>query len=150
MTDVVVIGYGNDLRCDDGAGRRVADAVASAGLPGVDVRSVHQLAPEHAADITGCRRVVFVDAAVGDGMGDDGAVGLRTVQVVDADRRLSHHVDPALLLALAATLGDPPGDAFIVSVPVHNLGVGTCLSPATTTAVGEAVHRVLELCRLRP
>ena len=44
--DSLVIGYGNDLRSDDGAGRAVADRISEMELPGVAVRSVMQLTPE--------------------------------------------------------------------------------------------------------
>ncbi len=60
----LVIGYGNDLRCDDGAGRAVADRIEAMALPGVEVRSVQQLAPELALDIACAETVVFVDASI--------------------------------------------------------------------------------------
>ena len=39
VTDAFVVGYGNDLRSDDGAGRWVADQIEARRLPGVAVRS---------------------------------------------------------------------------------------------------------------
>src|SRR5262245_41264787 len=61
---VLVIGYGNTLRGEDGIGPAVAEEVAARGLPGVRVIVAHQLTPELAADIADARLVVFVDAAV--------------------------------------------------------------------------------------
>ena len=61
---LLVIGYGNTLRGDDGVGPRVAEAVAAMALPGVRTLGCHQLAPEHAEAISRADRVVFVDAAV--------------------------------------------------------------------------------------
>ena len=57
LTDTLVIGYGNDLRTDDGAGRWVAERIESFDLPGVSVRSVPQLTPELTLDIAGTRLV---------------------------------------------------------------------------------------------
>ena len=60
----LVIGYGNDLRSDDGAGRVVADRLDALALPDVTVRSVIQLTPELALEIAKFDTVVFVDASV--------------------------------------------------------------------------------------
>jgi len=44
---VLVIGYGNTLRGDDGLGQRAAEALAQRALPdGVEVLSCHQLTIE--------------------------------------------------------------------------------------------------------
>src|ERR1044072_3449496 len=62
--DFLVIGYGNELRGDDGVGPRVARAVQQLSLPHVRVLVQHQLTPELAEDISRARAVVFVDAAI--------------------------------------------------------------------------------------
>ena len=55
--DLVVIGYGNELRGDDGAGPRVARAVAAHNLPGVQIITAHQLTPEMADGLAEARVV---------------------------------------------------------------------------------------------
>jgi hypothetical protein len=50
---VLVVGYRNDLRANDGAGRVVADRIEAMQLPGVAVWSVSQLTPGLALEITG-------------------------------------------------------------------------------------------------
>ena len=64
MTGLLVIGYGNTLRGDDGVGPKVAEAVEALQLPGVRTLVCQQLSPEHAEPISRARVVVFVDAAV--------------------------------------------------------------------------------------
>jgi hypothetical protein len=61
---VLVIGYGNTLRGDDGVGYQVAETVAEWQLPQVRSIAVHQLLPELAADIAEVDLVIFVDAVV--------------------------------------------------------------------------------------
>ena len=61
---LLVIGYGNELRGDDGVGPRVARAVSDWRLPGVTALAVHQLAPELAEPLSLSDAAVFVDAAV--------------------------------------------------------------------------------------
>ena len=61
---MLIIGYGNPLRGDDGVGWRVAEAAGTALPEGAaTVLAVHQLTPELSAPISRAGRVVFVDAA---------------------------------------------------------------------------------------
>jgi hydrogenase maturation protease len=61
---VLVYGYGNPGRGDDGLGPAFAAAVEALHLPGVVVDANYQLTVEDAADIGGYGAVVFVDAAM--------------------------------------------------------------------------------------
>ena len=61
---VLVIGYGNALRTDDGIGWHVAERLADdARLDGVMVIQRHQLTPELALDISRADLVVLIDAS---------------------------------------------------------------------------------------
>jgi hydrogenase maturation protease len=145
VTDLLVIGYGNDLRSDDGAGRAVAEMVSDLDLPGVEVRTISQLTPELTLEIAGRAKVVFVDA-------DVDATELRTRKVVAGsagDRVMTHHGDPATLLELTATVGEAPAEAFVVSIPATNLEMGFEFSPPTAMAVVEAVDFIIELAERR-
>ena len=62
--DFLIIGYGNTLRGDDGAGPRVAEAVAALNYPGVRTLVCPLLTPELADPISRAGAVLFVDAAV--------------------------------------------------------------------------------------
>lgn len=138
---MLVIGYGNDLRTDDAAGRHVATAIAADAPDHVEVRSVVQLTPEVAAELTGRRLVVFVDAAV-----DVEEVRVEHLDPRDTPPVTTHHLDPRGLLALRRHLGGPPpGQVVCVSVPAHDLQVGTTLTPATQASVDDATRRILAL-----
>jgi len=139
--DVLVIGYGSDLRGDDAVGRRAAEAVAGRGLPGVRVLSLPQLAPEIAADLTRCRSVIFVDASA-----VDAAVEVHRLEPASPDLRLTHHITPPSLLALAAALESAPADAVVVTIPASDFRLGTTLSATATAALSEAVERIVDLC----
>ena len=95
VTEWLVIGYGNELRGDDGAGPSVGRAVASWHLPGVRTLAVHQLTPELAEDLAQTKRVVFVDAAV-----HANEVYWQRVRAADVPLRLGHASDIGWLLAL--------------------------------------------------
>jgi hydrogenase maturation protease len=137
----LVVGYGSDLRRDDAVGRRVADALADQSLPDVDVLSLHQLAPEVAADLVGVDTVFFVDADIA-----ASTVSFEQLSAAPAPAVTTHHVSPASLLQLASVLGQGPGAAFVVSVPAADMGIGTDLSPAASVGVEAAIDIVLRLC----
>jgi hydrogenase maturation protease len=61
---ILVIGYGNPGRGDDGLGPALAERLEGLHLPGVTVESDYQLAIEHAAMAAEHDVVVFADAAM--------------------------------------------------------------------------------------
>ena len=136
--DSLVIGYGNDLRSDDGAGRAVADRVDGLNLPGVVVRSVMQLTPELALEIAEADTVVFVDASI-----EVEATTAAPVAAASPDpSALSHFSTPATLLGMTATIGKVPSTAVAISIPVTDIGLGMELTPMTELAVAEAIEMI--------
>ena len=145
MIDLLVIGYGNDLRSDDGAGRAVAEMVADLDLPGVEVRTLSQLTPELSLEISGRATVVFVDADV-----DATGVAMRPVTAgPPGNGAMTHHGDPATLLTLTRTVGPLPDEAFVISIPATNLEMGFAFSPRTDQAIGEAVDLIASMAQSR-
>ena len=113
---------------------------------GVEVRSVAQLTPELALDIAGRRRVVFVDASV-----DADTVSVEPVAVGHSDGGvMTHHGEPASLLALVDHVGDRPAEALVISIPATDLGLGFCLSEPTRQAVDEAVGLIVAMAGSGP
>jgi len=145
VAEILVVGYGNDLRSDDGAGRVVASQIEAMALPGVFVRSQSQLTPELALDITRTDLVVFVDANV-----DCEEMTVQPVQPgPPGAQSMSHHTDPATLLLLAEDLGRVPPNAYVVSIPASNLELGFELSPRTAAATKEAVTAIVGIVEQR-
>jgi hydrogenase maturation protease len=142
VTRALVIGIGNDLRGDDGAGTAVAARVAARAAPGVRVVAVQQLGPELAEEVACADAVIFVDAST---LAD--RVTVREVGPAPGARAAgSHTLDPAALLALYRdAYGRGPGAAWQVEVPAAHFEVGEPLSDATRSAVHEAVAVVREL-----
>jgi hydrogenase maturation protease len=140
--DVLVIGYGNTLRGDDGIGAAVAEAIIAAALPGVGVIVAHQLTPELAADLAEARRVVFVDAAVG------GEPVTETELVPEpAAASLTHAPDPRALLALTrAACGRSP-EAWLVTVAGADFGYREGLTEVGRRHARLAAERVKCLLR---
>jgi hydrogenase maturation protease len=136
----LVIGYGNELRRDDGAGPRVCRELEARGTAGVQVRIVHQLTPELAELLAGARMAVFVDAAAG-----KGAVCSRPVTEPAGGSALGHTGNPAWLLGLAeAAFGRRP-PAWLVTVPGEDFAFGSGLSAAAESYLPAALSAIERL-----
>ncbi len=141
---VLVVGYGNPLRSDDGVGPAVAARLAAdPRLSGVLVRAEHQLTPELAFDASTASLLVLVDAGV------DEAPGAVSVRALELDRdpgtAWTHHLDPSGLVGLARELWGVAPSVMLVSVGPASLEVGEALSDTVAAAVPRAVDAVVAI-----
>ena len=97
---ILLIGYGNPGRQDDGLGPALAEAVERLHLPGVTVESDYQLTVEDAAAVAAHRYVVFADACVGEGE----PFFFKAVQPTSGGSFSTHSVEPETVMALARDL----------------------------------------------
>jgi hydrogenase maturation protease len=142
VTDILVIGYGNELRRDDGIGPRVASTLAAAHYPNVRVRIASQLVPELAADLADARRAIFVDARVDDPQTE---VDVRRIAAGEMPDWSTHTGDPMALLGLTHALYGKVPEAWWVRVPGQDFGFGEGLSPLAECNVGQSIHRIVAL-----
>jgi len=156
---ILVIGYGNSLRSDDGAGCRVSDIVASWELPSVRSLTVHQLTPELAEPIAQAELAIFIDACVNS---NDLATKRKkpksTVQVQkivvsqklrSAQSTLSgggHVSDPRSLLLLAQQVYGATPVAYSLLLPAVNWEFGEQVSAVTRKSIEQAVDFLQKLC----
>jgi hydrogenase maturation protease len=146
---IIVIGYGNDLRGDDGIGPRVAERVAAWDMPGVQAIGARQLTPELAEQLAQADLVLFVDAClvVAEAANDESTIQLRQL-VPDADVvSLRHTSDPRALLALAQALYGHAAPAWLLTVPAVTFDLGAPLSPIAEQGITIAVRHIGELLR---
>ena len=149
---VLVIGYGNTLRRDDGVGARAAELLAAdPRLSGVEVQERYQLLPEMALDIGASSLVIFVDA---DLRGLPGSIEIRPIEAdaprSDADARAqpgasSHHVGGSELVALAAELMGHRPEAVQIGIGIADIELGEGLTPAVEAALPKVVEIVVDL-----
>jgi len=139
---MLIVGYGSTLRGDDGVGPAVAELIDAKHLEGVQVIACHQLTPELADPISCARTVVFVDAAID--LSDD-AVRVSPVAPVAAHQVMVHTASPGGLLHLARSVFNGCPAAWLVEIPVAEMGIGEDLSPFAQRGVNQAVTKVLEL-----
>ena len=136
----LVIGIGNVLRSDDGAGYQVAEALRNEINRSLEVITVHQLTPELALYIGSASRVLFVDASV--------------EQLFSALKPLAEHqnatpsstpvgvghsITPDMLMALARVLYDHCPPAWELLIPAQRWDHGTKLSGLTAEGCTQAL-----------
>lgn len=139
MTPVLLIGYGNPLRRDDGIGRVVAERFET--RPDVRVLTCHQLTPELTDELMRCERAVFVDATL------SGSAAVRLVSPTANPASPGHVGDPAWLLGLSKAVYGRYPEAWLVTVPVEDVGFGEGLSVDGERMVEVAVRLVEQLIR---
>ncbi|MCC6167085.1 MAG: hydrogenase maturation protease [Caldilineaceae bacterium] len=144
MTDnpcLLVIGYGNSLRRDDGAGLLLAqmlyDVWAAQGHP-VRLLLAHQLGPDMALDIAApdVAAVLFIDTA---------AHGPPLVELTELDaaaetHSLTHHLSPATLLLYAERLFDRHPHGWMMRVTGQDFEHGDKISAAVAEAISLATY----------
>jgi len=142
---LLVIGYGNPSRNDDGVGWFVVEQLQAAGLSGVELQTAHQLEVDHADTIGKFDTVVFVDAAVPQA---PERVNRTVVKPRLQGHPVAHYLTPADLLALTSSLYGQEPRAILFSVRGHDFNFGTSLSPATEHAAQNVVDEIVRLAAM--
>lgn len=150
MPKVLIVGYGNSLRSDDGVGVAVAEALAEQYRDDADVRvmAAIQLTPELASDIADAQHVLFVDAAA---EGRPGTIQKFPITAGDTGQLQTHHCTPGALLHLADQLYDRAADAMLLTISAESFEPGPKLSSPVEERVPDAIalakRLVSEWCR---
>lgn len=143
ITNLLVIGYGNTLRGDDGVGPRVAEAIEELNLPGVRTLSCALLTPELAEPISSARCVVFVDAAVD----VPDKIQMRSLTPADSAQIMAHAADPRTMLAVARDVFGWAPRAWWLTIPAQNLAIGEELSPKTQSGLCDAIAEIKKILK---
>jgi hydrogenase maturation protease len=146
MNKTLVIGYGNTLRGDDGAGVRAAGLIANTH-PDIDCVAVAELTPDLAETISFYDTVLFVDASV-----NANDVLWRPVSPPpETDSFDSHALTPEILLGLAIDLYDRcPGNIDLVEIPAREFQYGEKLSHLTQAMLLKFLSLFTERLEARP
>ena len=111
--DVLLIGFGNPGRLDDGLGPALADAIDKLDLPGVAAEADYQLGVEDAADVARHEVVIFADADVS---GPE-PFWVRRITAGDGSMSFStHSIEPRAVLALARDLFGAEPECYLMGI----------------------------------
>ncbi len=138
---ILVIGYGNPLRRDDGIGQRIATLMEQRLKPeALRVLTAYQLTPELVAPIRDAQLVIFIDARVGD------LTGTVISEVVEPQTAVNgaftHQVSPSILLGAASELYGVKPSGLLVSIIANDFDYGTELSEDMNRLVPEIADQV--------
>src|SRR5512133_3683295 len=140
---ILVIAYGNPLRCDDGVAWQAAEALRRE-LQWAEVICVHQLTPELAESVSLAETVVFLDAARDR---TPGTVHCEVIAPEVGNIRFSHHLNPGELLSLCRDLYSARPHAFLISMNGQRFEHGGKLTAAALRAIPVALNHVSAIVR---
>jgi|SRR5271165_4219543 len=136
MTGILIVGYGNRLRSDDGLGVLAAEQLSRADICGADVRVCQQLTPELAESISHVETVLFIDASR---VGQPGEIHCNLVN--PQPRFLfAHQLTPEALLSLCCELYGVCPQAFEISLCGECFDLGDKLSANVAAALPNLVE----------
>jgi hydrogenase maturation protease len=151
LKKLLIIGYGNPDRQDDGAAWHILRAAAlKLGLPApesyedpfpenslVDFTFALQLTPEMAEEINTYEYVCFIDAHTGN---IPEPVRLIEVESEFQASPFTHHLTPQSLLSICETLSGSKPEAALLSVRGYHFGLSQQLSEETASLLPQAVE----------
>ncbi|MFS0513717.1 hydrogenase maturation protease [Nostoc sp. UIC 10607] len=137
--EAIAIGYGNELRSDDGIGQRVAKALH---LSNVKSLAVHQLTPELAEALANADLAVFIDACF---TSESSQVQVQSLSPESFKIIAGHIGDPRSLLALTQAVYGRCPPAWWIKVPGVNFELGCYLSPFAEIGVAIALKKITQI-----
>lgn len=143
MARVLIIGYGNTLRGDDGYGWYAAERLRrEIDDSEVEVVALHQLTPELMEPLSRAERAIFIDAAA--------PLAATSHAGAPGQTAFTHHLTPGALVAGAKTLYGHAPEAILLTTPGENFDFGEGLSEAVQRALDETVEKVRAMLRRPP
>lgn len=134
----LVIGWGNSLFADDGAGPRIAEEVSDWARPGVVALAVNELVPELAVDLAATRAAFFIDASL-----NSREVEVLPIPQTDEDiQHIDHALTPESLLTLSRQVFGRSPPAWLVQVPAENFTLGHGFSERTQAGIAAALAEI--------
>lgn len=122
----LVFAWGNPARGDDALGPMFIEALEALALPGVECLTDFQLQVEHALDLKGRSRILFVDASVSAAA----PFGVEPVQALRDSSFTSHAMTPAAVLQVYQDVeGEAPPPAFLLGIRGAQWELGEPPSP---------------------
>lgn len=141
QTRILVLGYGNPGRQDDGLGPAVAEAVEAWALPNVTTETPYQLNIEDAAALAEHDMVLFVDASVD----APEPYALERIEPAAEIAFTSHSVSPGAVLALCVDHFHARPVAYVLAVRGYAFEFEEGLTPKARENLARALACVQSL-----
>ncbi|MBD3316425.1 MAG: hydrogenase maturation protease [Chitinivibrionales bacterium] len=132
---LLVYGYGNPGRSDDGLGFAFCEAIERLGLTDIAVQTSYQINIEVAATLAENDIVLFVDAS----RNDIESFRLAPLRPLPSLSFTTHAMSPQAVLALCHELYTKKTSVFILEIKGFDWGSGESLSTAGSNNLRDAV-----------
>lgn len=142
-SDILVYGYGNPGRQDDGIGPALAEMIENSGLQGVVCDSNYQLNIEDAYNVSKSSAVVFLDAS------SDGNEPF-SFQRIDPSAEIrftTHAMSPQSVLALADELYRFHAPAYLMAIRGYSWDFGEPMTREAETNMNGAFQFLQEVLK---
>jgi hydrogenase maturation protease len=146
MTRVLVIGYGNPGRQDDGLGPAVASGIDRLGWPGLTAFDNYQLTIEDAIEVAAHDVVWFVDASK---TGPSPYAVQEVIPSLTIDFT-SHLVRPEAVMAIARQCYGGAAQAFLLAVRGYEFEFVEALTPGASENLQSALAMLTARIRALP
>ncbi len=132
---ILLIGYGNPARCDDGLGPALAEKLETSSMQGVTIESDYQLTVEDAHDVSQHDIVIFADAAL---KGEE-PFSFHEIRPRPPTGIGTHSIDPEAVLHFARVMFQSKARAYVLAIRGYRFdGFGERLSERAERNLKEA------------
>lgn len=136
----MIIGVGNTLRSDDGAGAYVCDVIEQLKIENVFILKAQQLQTEIITALFHYDKIIIVDASVT----ATEVILKKSDESLDTPMSSSHHTHPAALYSLAKQLYKKELNLYTCAIPVKNFEMGEGLSVFAKMNADEALQQIIK------
>ena len=140
---VLVLGYGNPGRQDDGLGPAMVAEIESMGLPNVTAFDNYQLNIEDAMDVASHDIVWFIDAA----KTGQSPYSVRAISPSSTIEFTSHIVRPEAILAIARQCYGGSPQAFLLGIRGYEFEFIEALTPGAKDNLQAAIGMLIDRIR---
>ncbi len=139
-SQILIIGVGNSLRGDDGAGPAVVKALSKTLVdPRVRLMTIHQPLPELAEVMQAAHAVILVDAHAAE---YSRGAAWRPMEPAPSEVMNMHCLTPEAVVQLARMLFGFTGAAYACEIAGERFELEESLSPLAQQAIAEAIHQI--------
>lgn len=146
MKRILVVGYGNPHRADDGVGYRAAleYLARNSDRGNIHVIAEETLKPDVVAEMAEANLVVFLDGS--NTHGEPGSIWRQEVLPDETvDGVLAHPLTPAIALKACRVIYHRAPETVLLCVKGENYGFGSRVSPVVEKALPELMRRLDEI-----
>ena len=144
MPKLLLFGYGNPGRGDDGLGPELIERITRLQLEDVACQNDMQLQIEHVTDLSEHQQVVFIDAD----MSCARPFEFSEIYAEKDGSYTSHAMNPAALLyAYQQVYGKHAPPAYLLRIRGYDFALGDAISPQASLNLDAATRLVRELCK---